>query len=90
MKMRLMIVILSDDSADEVITALLKEEYRVTRVASTGGFFRRGNTTLFIGTDEDRVDRALEIIREMSRTPEISGHGRATVFVLKVDRFETL
>lgn len=88
--MKLMIVILNDEGAEDVVTALLAEDYRVTRVASTGGFFRRGNTTLFVGTEGDRVERALEIIREMRRTPEFSGHGRATVFVLNVDRYETL
>jgi uncharacterized protein YaaQ len=88
--MKLIIVILSDESADEVISALLAEEYRVTRVASTGGFLRRGNTTLFIGTPAEQVDGALEIIRARSSAPRDSAQGKATVFVLKVDRFESL
>lgn len=88
--MKLIIVILSDESADEVIAALLAEEYRVTRVASTGGFFRRGNTTLFIGTPAEQVEGALEIIRARSHPPRDSSQGKATAFVLNVERFESL
>ncbi len=55
--MKLMIVILNNKDADAIIRELIDAEYRVTLVASTGGFLRKGNTTLFIGTEGDKIDR---------------------------------
>ena len=83
-------VVLNNSDADEVIKELINEDYRATRVASTGGFLRRGNTTLFIGTEADRIDRALEIIKETSVEPTQPGLRRATVFVLDVDEYTQL
>jgi uncharacterized protein YaaQ len=84
----MMIVVLADDNADAVLKALLEAEYRVTRLASTGGFFRRGNTTLMIGTEDERVDRALEVIRQTTQAPGTDEGRRATVFVLKLADFQ--
>ena len=85
-----MIVILIDEVAEEALRNLIEREFRVTRVASTGGFLRRGNTTLLIGTQDDRVDDALEIVRR-ARTAHVGeDQPRATVFVLDMERFEQL
>ncbi len=88
--MKMMIVVLNDQDGDPVIKALVDDEFRVTRIASTGGFLRRGNTTLLIGTEEERVEKAMEIIRVNLKKPDQSGVGRATVFVLNVDRYHQL
>jgi uncharacterized protein YaaQ len=85
-----MMVVLNNSDADEVIKELINEDYRVTRVASTGGFLRRGNTTIFVGTEGDRIDRALEIITETSVEPLQPGQRRATVFVLDVENYTQL
>jgi uncharacterized protein YaaQ len=84
-----MILILDDDVAEEALRDLIEREFRVTRVASTGGFLRRGNTTLLIGTQDERVDDALEVIKSIRRDPE-QDQRRATVFVLDMERFEQL
>lgn len=86
--MKMMIVVLADEAADAVLHAMLEADYRVTRLASTGGFFRRGNTTLMIGTEDERVDRALEIIRQTIHTGEAEDQRRATVFILKLADFQ--
>lgn len=88
--MKMMIVVLRDEDAENVLKALTDDSFGVTRIASTGGFFRRGNTTLIIGTDAERVDSALEVIRSHTTPPVDTTHRRATVFVLNVDRFERL
>jgi uncharacterized protein YaaQ len=87
---KLMMVILNNNDADEVIKELISEEYRVTRIASTGGFLRRGNTTLLVGTDVEKIDRAIEIIKETSVEPTQPGQRRATVFVLDVTDYTQL
>jgi len=87
---KLMMVILNDSDADDVISRLIESEYRVTRIASTGGFLRRGNTTLFVGTESDTIEGALEIIKQASADPSQPGQRRATVFVLDVDHYTQL
>ncbi len=64
--MKLIIAIMSNDDSPAVSSALTKEHFSVTRLATTGGFLRAGNTTLLIGVEEAQVDRALELIKEYS------------------------
>ncbi len=64
--MKLIIAIMSNDDSPAVSSALTKEHFSVTRLATTGGFLRAGNTTLLIGVEEVQVDRALELIKEYS------------------------
>ena len=61
--MKLIYAIVRYDNEDEVVTALTKEHFSVTRLARTGGFLKKGNTTLMIGTEADRVHDAIEIIK---------------------------
>jgi uncharacterized protein YaaQ len=86
--MKMIVCILQDSDKDHVVKALNDEGFQVTVLPSTGGYFRRGNSTLMIGTDDDCVDQAITIIKETSQHPEDLGLKRATVFVLKVDRHE--
>lgn len=88
--MKLMMVIINDKNADEIIARLIENDFRVTRIATTGGFLRQGNTTLLIGTEENLVEDALKIIREESEEPSDPGHKRATVFVLNIANFSQL
>ena len=88
--MKLMMVILKKKDCDPVTQALVKADFRVTRVASTGGFLRQGNITLLIGTDEENVESALEIIRTNVADADSPEQTRATVFVLDVAQFEQL
>ena len=88
--MKMMIVILGDQDADQVLQALVDNDYRATRISSTGVFLRRGNTTILIGLDEERVDPVIELIKEHTAAPEDPDRRRATLFVLPVDRYEQL
>jgi|Deesub1362A_J573_1020465.scaffolds.fasta_scaffold01438_2 uncharacterized protein YaaQ len=88
--MKMMIVIVNDRDAEAVVDQLVGKEFRVTQVATTGGFLKRGNTTLLIGLEEERVDAALEVIRQACSEPVQEGQRRATVFVLDVDRYAQL
>ena len=85
--MKMIILIVKDHDSDETMQALTSAEYRVTRVASTGGFLRSGVVTLLIGVRDERVESALELIRK-TLTPFPSGEKRATLFVVPVERFE--
>ncbi len=85
--MKMIILILKDSDSDAVTQTLTSAQYRVTRVASTGGFLRSGVVTLLLGVLDERLDEALKLIRE-KLTPLPSGERRATLFVVPVERFE--
>jgi uncharacterized protein YaaQ len=85
--MKMIILIVKDHDADIVTQSLTTAEYRVTRVASTGGFLRSGAVTLLLGVDDDRVDAAIGLIREKLGSSS-TGEKRATLFVVPVERFE--
>ena len=85
--MKLMIAIVNDEDYDKIAHQLTEQEYRVTCIASTGGLFRRGSTTLLIGLDEEKIPRAVEIIRENSPSSEGSGAHKAAIFVLNIKEY---
>lgn len=85
--MKLVIAIVQDVDTGPVIEQLITHGHRVTRVASTGGFLRRGNATLLIGTEEEHVDPIIDILRDTCTPPE-SGQHRATIFVVNAPHFE--
>lgn len=82
--MKLIIAIVRDHDADPVSKALTTHEFRVTHIASTGGFLRRGNSTLLIGVEDDKVEPALNIVRTNLSAPDTANQKRATIFVLNV------
>lgn len=65
--MKLIIAIINKDDSHEVQTALTQNGYSVTRLATQGGFLMAGNITFLIGTDDDKVDAALDLINENSK-----------------------
>ena len=85
--MKLMIAIVNDADYDKIAHQLTEEQYRVTCIASTGGLFRRGSTTLLMGLDEEKINRAVEIIKEYSTSSEGPGSHKAAIFVLNIKEY---
>ncbi len=85
--MKLLLAIIRDRDDVAVSDALSHGNVRVTRIASTGGFLRRGNVTLLIGVEDERVQDVLELVKGACGEPDAGQH-RATVFVLKAEQFE--
>jgi len=85
--MKLIIAVINDNDNDPVTQALIVAGFRVTRVASTGGFLRRGSSTLMIGVTDDKLDAAIEVIRNSVSPAQEAGMKRATLFVLNVEYF---
>ncbi|MFZ3070552.1 MAG: cyclic-di-AMP receptor [Anaerolineaceae bacterium] len=88
--MKLIIAIIRDEDNDRVSEKLIGEAFRVTFIASTGGFLRSGRSTLLIGVEEERVSRALDILRENCTIGKEGKERKATVFVLNVQEFVQL
>ena len=70
--MKLIIAIVQDQDVPSLIDDLTEKEFRVTKLASTGGFLKSGNTTLFMGVEEDKVEEAIRIIEDNCKTREIT------------------
>ena len=87
--MKMIIVIVKDSDAEPVTQALTSKDFRVTRIASTGGFLRSGVVTLLIGVDDERVEAGIQVVRENLGEPAID-KGRAALFVVPVQRFEQI
>jgi uncharacterized protein YaaQ len=61
--MKLIVAIVQDYDCDRLLQAVSGAGLGATRIASTGGFLRTGNTTVLMGVDDDRVDLCLDLIR---------------------------
>jgi uncharacterized protein YaaQ len=88
--MKMIVAIIRDHDNEPVSNALINAGFRVTRIASSGGFLRRGSSTLMIGTDADKVDQAIQLIRDNTSLQEDQGLKRATLFVLDVKEFSQI
>ena len=84
--MKMIIVIVKDNDADALTQALTAGSFRVTRVASTGGFMRSGVVTLLLGVEDAQVDAAIKVIHDS--LPSSADKKRATLFVVPVQHFE--
>jgi len=85
--MKMIVCILQVSDRDDVAAALNKSGFPVTMLPSTGAYFRRGNATMIAGVEDDKVEDALQIIRDTVKEPDSPGMKRATLFVLDVDQF---
>ena len=62
--MKLIIAVVQDKDSNRLITALSKGNFQTTKLATTGGFLKEGNTTLMIGCENEHIDEALAIIKD--------------------------
>ena len=80
--MKLILCITREDDANRLIDRLVDQEYRATRIPTSGGFLKRGNSTVVIGVEDHLVESVLSMTRETAT--------HANVFVLDVARHERL
>ena len=77
--MKLILAILRAEHGDQVVETLVAHGYRVTRVATTGGFLRQGNTTLLVGVEDEQLEAALAAMKAASGEQSTGTHGIAFV-----------
>ncbi len=61
--MKLVIAVVQDKDSNRLSNGLVSEGFRATKLASTGGFLRAGNTTFMIGIEDERVQDVMQVIR---------------------------
>lgn len=68
--MKLIVAIIQDKDSNRLSGALVKANFRATKLASTGGFLRAGNTTFMIGVDDNQVNDVMEVIQNSCKVRE--------------------
>ena len=68
--MKLIVAIVQDEDAGRLVSALMDKGFGVTKLATTGGFLRAGNTTLISGVEDDKLQDALGVIEKICKSRE--------------------
>lgn len=66
--MKLIVAVVQNEDIGRLLDALQKEGIMATKLSTSGGFLRSGNTTLLIGIDDDRVSEVIDIISQKCKT----------------------
>ena len=66
--MKLIVAIVQDEDASRLVNNLMSDGFGVTKLATTGGFLRAGNTTLLVGVNDDRFQTAMDIIEKVCKS----------------------
>jgi uncharacterized protein YaaQ len=94
--MKLVLAVVSNQAVEGITDGLLAAGFRATRLASTGGFRREGNTTILMGVEDEDVEPVLALLRSGVQVPASKkapppptdgSTGRGAVFVLPLEGF---
>ncbi len=61
--MKLMFIIVRQDNENDVVNSLIKNNFQITKLATSGGFLKKGNITLMSCVRDEDVDKAIDIIK---------------------------
>ena len=94
--MKLVIAIVQNEFSTKVIKGLMDNKYRTTKLSSTGGFLKSGNTTLLIGVEDENVDEVVRVIEEKCKSVKFQKDkdeiniGAANIFILDILDFKKI
>jgi uncharacterized protein YaaQ len=66
--MKMVLAIVQEDDVRILLSMLVQNGLKATKISSTGGFLRTGNATVLIGVGDEQVARVVGIIRSVCRT----------------------
>jgi uncharacterized protein YaaQ len=61
--MKLVVAVVQDEDIESLTTELVDQDFRFTKVSTSGSFLRMGNTSLLIGVDDQRVSEVMSILK---------------------------
>ena len=64
--MKMITAVVNKYDANAVQVALTGGGFSVTKLATSGGFLKSGNTTFIIGVEDDRLDACIGLISQFS------------------------
>jgi uncharacterized protein YaaQ len=89
----MIVAVVRDEYAPNLLERLQQQRFQATKLASTGGFLRAGNSTFLIGVPSEQIDSALACIEAVCPKGQAPNAGPggvtvggATVFVLDVEK----
>ena len=91
--MKLVIAIIQDEYISKVLKSLMAEKIRTTKLSSTGGFLKAGNTTLLVGVENDKLDNLVEMIKKQCKSTKVKDGdseitvGGANLFIMDIDQY---
>lgn len=94
--MKLIIAIVQDEFSNQVVKSLMAKKYRATKLSSTGGFLKSGNTTLLMGVDDKEVNEVVKLIEEACKSKKVNKGkeeltvGGANIFVLNMEDYKRI
>ena len=77
--MKLIIAIVQDEDSSKLLSRLLQKGFGVTKLATTGGFLRAGNTTLLLGVEEERIQEAIETVESVCKSRKLMSTATTTL-----------
>lgn len=80
--MKVVMCIADRKIAPDILSALKQKQYRVTELASEGGFMKRGNATYLVGVDNDNVTEVLHLIKGFGTENEQDSSAHRTLAIV--------
>ena len=68
--MKMIMAVVQDKDSNRLSDALVDQDFQATKLSSTGGFLKAGNSTFMIGVEDKDVGHVLEIIKENCESRE--------------------
>lgn len=68
--MKLVIAVIQDKDSGKLLESLVDEGFKATKLASTGGFLKSGNTTVLIGVEDHQTEEVVAIIKNVCKSRE--------------------
>ena len=66
--MKLVIAMVQDDDALDLVDEITEAVFSFTKLESTVGFLKAGNTTLIIGVEKDKVQAVIDVVEDVCKT----------------------
>ncbi len=81
---------MEDDLSHILSKELLENKISSTKLSSTGGFLKKGNTTMLIGTDVEKEQSILDLIKKVCDENDIESdnESKANIFVMDLEDFK--
>lgn len=81
---------MEDDLSHILSKELLENKISSTKLSSTGGFLKKGNTTMLIGTDVEKERSILDLIKKVCDENDIESdnESKANIFVMDLEDFK--
>jgi uncharacterized protein YaaQ len=84
--MKLILAVIRDSDEAHVVEQIVNLGLRVTRMASTGGFMRRGMVTLMIGVEEENFQMVIDLVKKTCTIAD-GFENRAVLFIINTVDF---